>query len=163
TWTQQGGKLAASGEIGSGTFGISVALSSNATTALIGGAGDGRPEVEKGAAWVFSASTTPTVERVEPNSGPVAGGTSVTITGTTFTGATAVKFGATNATSFTVNSATSITAVSPAGTGSVDVTVATPEGTSSTGSADLFSYGPTVAKVEPGSGSSAGGTSVTIT
>ena len=49
----------------------------------------------------------------------------MTITGTNFTGATAVKFGATNAASFTVNSATSITATSPAGSGTVDVTVTT--------------------------------------
>ena len=47
--------------------------------------------------------------------GPLAGGTSVTVIGTNFTGATAVKFGASNATGVTVNSATSITATSPAG------------------------------------------------
>ena len=51
---------------------------------------------------------------VSPNSGPGAGGTSVTITGTNFTGATAVTFGGTAATSVTVVSATSITATSPA-------------------------------------------------
>ena len=50
-------------------------------------------------------------------SGPAAGGTAVTITGTNFTGATAVKFGTTAATTFTVNSATSITATAPAGVG----------------------------------------------
>jgi alpha-tubulin suppressor-like RCC1 family protein len=71
---------------------------------------------------------------VQPSYGPLAGGTSVTITGDNFDGATAVRFGATSATSFTVNSDTSITAVSPpAGTEankSVTVTVTTPEGTS---------------------------------
>ena len=51
---------------------------------------------------------------------------SVTITGTGFTGATAVDFGTTAATSVTVVSDTSITADSPAGTGTVDVTVTTP-------------------------------------
>ena len=40
----------------------------------------------------------PTVTSVSPNSGPAAGGTSVTITGTNFTGATAVTFGGTAAT-----------------------------------------------------------------
>jgi hypothetical protein len=39
-----------------------------------------------------------------------------------------------------VESETSITAVSPAGTGTVDVTVTTEGGTSATGSSDLFSY-----------------------
>ena len=57
----------------------------------------------------------PTVTGISPTSGPVAGGTTVTITGTGFTGATAVMFGTTGATSYTVVSATSITAVSPAG------------------------------------------------
>jgi hypothetical protein len=110
----------------------------------------------------------PTVTKIEPSSGPAAGGTSVTITGTNLSGATAVKFGATNATSFTVNSATSITAVSPAGTGTVDVTVTTPEGTSATSSADQFTYvmpvrePPTVTKVVPRSGPNVGGTSVEV-
>ncbi len=36
----------------------------------------------------------PTVTAISPNTGSTAGGTSVTITGTNFTGATAVKFGA---------------------------------------------------------------------
>src|SRR5438093_634868 len=106
---------------------------------------------------------SPTVTSVEPKAGPAAGGTSVTITGTKFTGATAVKFGSTAATSFTVNSATSITATSPAGTGTVDVTVTTPAGTSAISEADRCAYGPTVTKVEPNVGPAAGGTSVTIT
>src|SRR5437763_1459043 len=105
----------------------------------------------------------PTVTKVEPNVGPAAGGTSVTITGTKFTGATAVKFGSTAATSFTVTSESSITATSPAGTGTVDVTVTAPSGTSATSEADRFTYGPTVTKVEPNVGPAAGGTSVTIT
>ncbi len=83
----------------------------------------------------------PTVTSVSPTDGPLAGGTSVTITGTTFTNVTAVKFGATNATSFTVNSATSITATSPAEpAGSVDVTVTSPGGSSATSSADQYTY-----------------------
>ncbi|MHB1787607.1 MAG: S-layer homology domain-containing protein, partial [Acidimicrobiales bacterium] len=80
------------------------------------------------------------VTAVTPSSGPVAGGTSVTITGIGFTGATAVQFGTTAATSFTVTSDTSITATAPAGTGTVDVTVTTPNGTSATNSSDQFSY-----------------------
>jgi hypothetical protein len=104
----------------------------------------------------------PTVTNVEPHSGPAAGGTSVTITGTNFKGATAVMFGSTPA-GFTVISESSITATSPAGTGTVDVTVTTPGGTSATSPADQFTYGPTVAKVEPNHGSPSGGTTVTIT
>jgi hypothetical protein len=111
------------------------------------------------------ALVTPTVTKLSPKAGLAVGGTSVTITGTGFTGASAVHFGSTAAASFTVKSATSITAVSPAGTsGYVDVTVTVPGGTSATSSADLFKYKPpTVTSVSPNSGSKAGGTSVTIT
>jgi len=107
----------------------------------------------------------PTVTKLKPNKGPVAGGTTVTITGTNFPKASAVKFGSTNATSFTVNSATSITAMSPTATAAaiVDVTVTTPSGTSLITKPDRFYYVPTVTGLSPTSGSKAGGTSVTIT
>lgn len=55
----------------------------------------------------------PFIASLDPNTGPAAGGTSVTITGRNFTGATAVMFGANHATSFVVNSDTQIVAVSP--------------------------------------------------
>ena len=83
----------------------------------------------------------PTVTNVNPNTGPTSGGTSVTITGTNFSGATAVSFGGNAAASFTVNSATQITATSPAGMGTVDVTVTNENGTSATSSGDRFTYG----------------------
>ncbi len=54
-WTQQGAKLTGSGETGEGEFGTSVALSSEATTALIGAAAD---NTKVGAAWVFTRSDT---------------------------------------------------------------------------------------------------------
>jgi hypothetical protein len=63
----------------------------------------------------FTYEAAPTVSGVSPVAGPLAGGPSVIITGTGFTGASAVDFGSTPATSFTVGSATSITVVSPAG------------------------------------------------
>jgi hypothetical protein len=96
-----------------------------------------------------------------------AGGTSVGITGTNFTGATAVYFG-TVAASFTYNSSTSITATSPPhAVGTVDVTVVTPSGVSATSSADQVSYTaaalPTVSSLGTTTGSTAGGTSVVIT
>jgi hypothetical protein len=113
----------------------------------------------------FTVTAAPTVTSIAPTSGPAAGGTSVTVTGTNFTGVTAVKFGSNNASSFTVNSATSITTTAPAGSGTVDVTVTTPGGTSATSGSDQFTYvaAPTVTSVAPGSGPAVGGTSVTIT
>jgi hypothetical protein len=106
----------------------------------------------------------PTVTSVSPNSGPTAGGNSVTITGTTFTGATSVTFGGTAATSFSVVNATSITATVPAGTaGAVSVIVTTPAGSNAANALYTYVPGPTVTSVSPNSGSTLGGTSVTIT
>ena len=72
--------------------------------------------------------TAPTVTAVRATSGPNSGGTTVTITGNNLTGATTVSFGSTAATSFVVNSPTQITAVSPAGSGVVDIQVITATG-----------------------------------
>ncbi len=91
----------------------------------------------------FSGAPTtgvPVVSSVSPNTGPAAGSTSVTVTGTNLAGATAVDFGTANPGTITADSATSITVTSPAGTGTVNVTVTTPVGTSVTSSADQFTY-----------------------
>jgi hypothetical protein len=80
------------------------------------------------------------VTGVSPNIGQDAGGITVTITGTSFEEVSAVKFGGSNAASFKVLSETSIEAVSPEGTGTVDVTVTTPAGTSPMGTSDQFTY-----------------------
>jgi IPT/TIG domain len=85
--------------------------------------------------------TNPTVTGISPTRGPSGGGTAVTITGCNFTGATSVSFGTKAAASFTVNSDTSITAVSPPGSGTVNVVV-TKSGVSSTTSVGTeFTYG----------------------
>ena len=57
----------------------------------------------------YTYAAPPTIGTVTPSSGPNSGGTSVTISGSSFTGATVVTFGGVAATSFTVNSATQIT------------------------------------------------------
>jgi hypothetical protein len=87
-------------------------------------------------------SVIPDLSSLSPILGPLAGGTSVTLTGTGFTGATAVKFGSTNASSFTVNSNTSITATAPAGSaGQKDITVTTAGGSNATGANAKYTYG----------------------
>lgn len=80
----------------------------------------------------------PTVTGVNPTSG--APGFTVAITGTNFTGATAVLFGTTPAVSFTVTGPTTITAEAPLATGTVDITVTTPSGTSATSVLDQFTF-----------------------
>ena len=86
------------------------------------------------------AAPRPSVTSISPTLGPPAGGTTVTLTGVNFSGATSVAFGTKAAPSLTVVSGTSVRAVSPSGTGTVDITVTTPNGTSATGSADRFTY-----------------------
>src|SRR5271154_364723 len=54
-WVQQGPKLTADDETERGHFGVSVALSSDGDTALIGGSADSGG---RGAAWVFTRSET---------------------------------------------------------------------------------------------------------
>ena len=94
--------------------------------------------------------TAPAVTAVTPTSGPVSGGTTVTIDGCGFTGTTATNFGVTGATSFIVVSDSQITAVSPAhAAGAVDVTVTTPGGTSTTSAADQFTFVPAASQYVP--------------
>ena len=115
-------------------------------------------------AGAFTYNAPPTVSSVTPNSGPTAGGTAVTITGTNFASGATVTFGSTAATNVVVVNATSITATTPAGSaGAVTVTV-TVSGQSG-GLANAFTYvvPPTVTSVSPNSGSTGGGTAVTIT
>jgi len=102
-------------------------------------------------------ATLPAVARVSTTTGPSAGGTTVTITGTGFAGATLVAFGSIPASSFTVNSATQITATSPAETaGTVNVIVVTPRGISPVSSADQFTYLPATLTLTPADWTSAG-------
>jgi hypothetical protein len=105
----------------------------------------------------------PRVSGLAPPSAPQ--GTSITITGTGFTGATAVAFGLHSASSFTVNGDTSITAIAPAvRTGTVPVRVTGPGGTSAKTSSDRFTFTltPRISSLSPSSGSADGGTKVTI-
>ena len=88
----------------------------------------------------YTYTAAPTVVAVSPNSGPTPGGTNVTLTGVSFAGTISVNFGITPATSFIVVNDTTITAISPAGTGTVDITVTTPSGTSATSAAAQFTY-----------------------
>jgi hypothetical protein len=115
----------------------------------------------------FTAAAVPTIISSTPATGPTTGGTTVTITGTNFTGATAVTFGAAGAAkSFTVVSPTQITAVTAAASaGEHYVTVTTPGGTSADKANVVFTYvgAPTITTSTPASVPTTGGTTVTIT
>jgi hypothetical protein len=53
-WTQHGNKLVGTGAAGTANQGVSVALSADGNTALVGGPGDG----DAGAVWVFTRSNS---------------------------------------------------------------------------------------------------------
>ena len=114
---------------------------------------------------VTSAGNLPVVTGVSPSGGTTLGGTSVTISGSNFTGVTAVSFGGSPA-AFSFVSDSSVTATSPGGSGTVDVRVTTGNGTSAITSADQFTYTsgsmPVVTSISPTSGPAGGNTSVTI-
>ncbi|MGO9828554.1 MAG: IPT/TIG domain-containing protein [Myxococcaceae bacterium] len=113
----------------------------------------------------FTYSTTaPTITSITPTSGPAAGGTPVTITGTNFESGAEVAFGLEPATNVVVNSPTSISATTPAGTpGPVNVAVISDSQTTQLPMG--FTYiasPPTITSISPTSGPPAGGTPVTI-
>ncbi|MFM7261297.1 MAG: IPT/TIG domain-containing protein, partial [bacterium] len=110
----------------------------------------------------FTYMGSPTIATVTPSSGPAAGGTAISITGTNLAGAT-VKIGTSNATSV-VASSTSITCISPAGSaGAKDVLVTAPGGVATKTAGFTYLPTPTIAGVTPSVGPLAGGTTVTIT
>ena len=77
----------------------------------------------------FTYYNPPVITGIAPVAGSTLGGTTVSITGTNFSGATALTFGGLAAAGYTVNSSTSITSTTPAhAAGAVDVTVTTPGG-----------------------------------
>ncbi len=82
------------------------------------------------------------VTSINPTTGPTSGGTTVTVTGSGFTGATAVDFGPGNpgAGLLVAPGGNQLIVTSPAGSGTVHVTVTTPLGTSPAVTADEFSY-----------------------
>jgi hypothetical protein len=90
------------------------------------------------AAW---AAGPPQVTKLDQRQGPEVGGLTVIVRGENLSGATAVDFGGVPAQKFFLqNNGGQIGAVSPPGTGVVDVTVTTPEGTSAIVPGDEFTY-----------------------
>ena len=144
-----------------------------------------------GSSTSFSRPVTlPAVTGVSPASGSTVGWSTVTLTGTGLADATVVRFGGVAGTIIS-DSGTQITVTSPpstgtaaitvtsaavtadsgrqitgTGAGTVDITVTTRSGTSKTTAADHYTYTaprPAVTGVSPDGGSTAGGSTVTIT
>jgi IPT/TIG domain len=135
-----------------GTVGVAVTNADTKTAASAGG---------------FTFIDPPTALSITPSFGPVEGGTAVVISGAGFATGAAVTIGGASAASVTVSNESTITAVTGAGTaGLVSVVITNPDTQNAT-LASAFSYSsgtpPMVISVVPASGSTAGGTTVTVT
>lgn len=125
-------------------------------------------EITVGSGTGYAASTCtylePTILSVSPTSGPETGGTEIFINGTLFSPLSTVEFDANSATSVTFIDSNRISATTPAGFGTVDVTVTTPN--SQALLSQVFTYTtappPQISNMTPQSGASNGGTAVTI-
>lgn len=113
----------------------------------------------------FRYVEAPTLTAIAPTSGDVRGGTVVRLTGAGFGALTAVRFGAVASPLVTLVNPTTLDAVSPPGApGSVDVSIANPDGAEVT-LPQAFTYtrgAPSISAVAPASGPSTGGTMLTI-
>src|SRR5437867_685545 len=107
--------------------------------------------------WTMALAVEPppTITSFTPTNGPPVI-TSVTLSGTNFTGATAVTFNGTSATSFAVASDTTIQATVPSGAPTGPISVTTPAGTATSASAFTVQAppppAPTITSFTPASG-----------
>jgi hypothetical protein len=138
----------------------------------------GQPIVDQRAAIITAAQqlvAPPTVTSIAPASGPA--GTSIVITGTGFTFATTVGMGNASVAQMSIDSDTQITITALDGSGTADIVVTTPAGSSAAGSA-TFTYAaaspgpvnsassanpPQVTGIAPATGATDGGVQVVIT
>ena len=112
----------------------------------------------------YTYEGAPTFTSVALTAGPLAGNTSITITGTNFISGLNVLVGSGACTNIS-NSSTSITCTTPAGSpGAANITITNPD-TQTVTSTGAYTYeaAPTVTAVSPAAGSINGGTTLTIT
>jgi hypothetical protein len=107
----------------------------------------------------FVVTAVPTITSFSPVTGSV--GTTVTITGTNFTGTSTVRFNGVAATTFNVHTDSRITAVVPTGATSGKITVTNSAGTATSATDFTVAPTPNIISFSPGSGPV--GTEVTIT
>ncbi len=112
----------------------------------------------------YTYAVTPSATGITPNTGPLAGGDVVTITGINLSTATLVSFGANTAVPTSVTD-TSITVTTPAGDAiaTVLVTVTTAGGTSANTLQYTYQAVPTISGFTPDTGLTTGGEQVVIT
>ncbi len=112
----------------------------------------------------FTYNGVPTVVSASPSAGALAGGNTVTLTGTDFLAGATVTIGGNAASNVNVVNATTLTCTAPAGTaGAKSVIVTTAGGSSAANSLYTYAGAPTLTNVSPGSGPLGGGNTVTLT
>ena len=126
------------------------------------------PDTQTGTlAGGYTYQDAPTVSSVVPLTGPLAGGTSVTITGTGFltSGTTSVDLGGNTCSSVMVNSPTQITCTTSANSaGVVNISITNPDTQTDTLTGGYtYQVAPAISSVSPSAGALAGGTSLIIT
>jgi hypothetical protein len=154
---------------GSGCTGVSVTSSTsltctspsgvpgaaNVVVTTPGGSGTGT--------GAFTYVAAPTITSISPTSGPVMGGTAVTITGTNLSNPSDVKIGGLTCTGYSASSSTSATCNTAGGSlGPANVVYKTAGGTATGTGLYTFLAGPTISGVFPGAVPPTGGTRVTV-
>lgn len=144
---------------------VAMALTSAATPNVVGNPGSGSPNR---LLYARSFSTAPMINSVSPVSGASTGGTTLTLTGSSFTGITGVTVGGSAAASVSVVSDTQVTFITPSGsTGSAPIVASNPGG--STTLSNAFTYtgsvcsAPVVTSLSTSMGAADGSTQLTIT
>ena len=162
-----GGALATITSISSGSVTFTTPVGSPGTVSVMIDNPAGQP-ASVGSVPQFTYFAVPTITSVSPATGPLAGGNAVVVTGTGLTYAN-IYFNGVEAGGGPggLLSDTAEYVAAPAGSqyGTVDVTAASPGGTSTITPADEYSYvpPPMVSGISPTSGALEGGTTVTIT
>lgn len=112
---------------------------------------------------LLRAPAAATLLTVTPNGGPLTSGTSVTLGGVNLSGTTQVTFDGAAA-AITSTTSTSVTVTAPAhAAGSVAVALTAPSGRDSLAAAFTYHAPPTLTSLSPSTGTTSGGTSVTLT
>ncbi len=105
----------------------------------------------------------PAITGVTPPTGPAAGGTSITISGTNFINVTAVEVGGTPVLDLVVDNSAQITAETPPGlTGPADVIVMTTSGMTTFSNGFTYTGPPVIDSITPAYGAQTGGTLFTV-
>ena len=112
----------------------------------------------------YSYQAAPTVTGIAPSFGPIAGGTSITVSGTNFVSGATVALGGTSCTSVNVTTSTSLTCVTGSASAATVSAIVTNTDSQASAAAGSYTYTtpPNPTSVNESAGALAGGTSLTI-